>query len=222
LLYHWYVAGHAAVRPARAAADSTRMFFRNPFNPLTHTPVGRSTAAACEVFERTTRRYDKPLFGIAQTQIDGAPVTVTEEVVWQRPFCKLVRFRKTEPATGPARDQPKLLLVAPMSGHYATLLRGTVETFLPDHDVYITDWQNASDVPVSAGNFDLDDYIDTICDIFRHMRGDVSVFAVCQPSVPVLAAIAAMEAAGDPNVPHALMLAGGPVGRRKGHRLVQE
>jgi poly(3-hydroxybutyrate) depolymerase len=226
LLYHWYVAGHAAVKPARAAADGARMFFRNPLNPLTHTPVGRSAAAACEVFERTTRRYDKPIFGIATTQVDGATVAVTEETVWQRPFCKLVRFSKTEPQTGPARDQPKLLLVAPMSGHYATLLRGTVETFLPDHDVYITDWQNARDVPAAAGAFDLDDYIDTICDIFRHFRGDVSVFAVCQPSVPVLAAIAAMEAAGDPNVPYALMLAGGPVDTRRSptavNRLAEE
>ncbi len=226
MLYHWYVAGHAAVKPARAAADGYRMFFRNPLNPLTHTPVGRSAAAYCEVFERTTRRYDKPLFDLPSIEVEGGHATVTEEVVWQRPFCKLVHFRKSEPANGPARDQPKLLLVAPMSGHYATLLRGTVETFLPDHDVYITDWQNASDVPVTAGAFDLDDYIDTICDIFRHFRGDVSVFAVCQPSVPVLAAIAAMEAAGDPNVPHALMLAGGPVDTRRSptavNRLAEE
>jgi poly(3-hydroxybutyrate) depolymerase len=202
------------------------MFFRNPLNPFTHTPVGRSAAAYCEVFERTTRRYDKPVFGIPETPVEGGHASVTEEVVWQRPFCRLVRFRKSEPATGPARDQPKLLLVAPMSGHYATLLRGTVEAFLPDHDVYITDWQNASDVPATAGAFDLDDYIDTMCDIFRHFRGDVNVFAVCQPSVPVLAAIAVMEAAGDPNVPHALMLAGGPVDTRRSptavNRLAEE
>jgi poly(3-hydroxybutyrate) depolymerase len=226
LLYHWYVAGHAAVKPARAAADSYRMFFRNPLNPFTHTTVGRSAAAACEVFERTTRSYDKPLFGLGSTIVDGVKTTVTEQVVWQRPFCKLVRFAKSEPATGPAREQPRLLLVAPMSGHYATLLRGTVETFLPDYDVYITDWQNARDVPVAAGKFDLDDYIDTVCDIFRHFHGDVNVFAVCQPSVPVLAAIAAMEATGDPCVPHSLTLAGGPVDTRRSptavNRLAEE
>ena len=226
MLYHWYVAGHAAVRPARAAADNTRMFFRNPFNPLTHTTVGRSAAAACEVFERTTRRYDKPVFGIERTIVDGESLDVTEEVVWQRPFCKVVRFKRSEPKSGAALDQPRLLLVAPMSGHYATLLRGTVETFLPDHDVYITDWQNARDVPVSAGSFDLDDYIDTISDIFRHFRGDVHVFAVCQPSVPVLAAVAAMEASNDPCVPHSMTLAGGPVDTRRSptavNRLAEE
>ena len=226
MLYHWYVAGHAAVRPARAAADNTGMFFRNPFNPLTHTTVGRSAAAACEVFERTTRRYDKPVFGIERTIVDGESLDVTEEVVWQRPFCKVVRFKRSEPKSGAALDQPRLLLVAPMSGHYATLLRGTVETFLPDHDVYITDWQNARDVPVSAGSFDLDDYIDTISDIFRHFRGDVHVFAVCQPSVPVLAAVASMEASNDPCVPHSMTLAGGPVDTRRSptavNRLAEE
>ena len=226
LLYHWYNAGHAAVKPARAAADSYRMFFKHPFNPLTHTSVGRSAAAACEVFERTTRRYDKPGFGIETTLVDGERLAVTEEIVWQTPFCKLIRFKRAEPATGATLDHPRMLLVAPMSGHYATLLRGTVETFLPDHDVYITDWQNARDVPASAGSFDLDDYVDTIAGIFRHFKGDVNVFAVCQPSVPVLAAIASMEADGDPNVPHSLMIAGGPVDTRRSptavNRLAEE
>ena len=223
MLYHWYVAGHAAVKPARAAADGYRMFFRHPLNPLTHTTVGRSAAAASEVFERMTRRYDKPSFGVTSTMIDGESVDVTEEVVWQRPFCKLVHFKR---ATRTPVDQPKLLLVAPMSGHYATLLRGTVETFLPNHEVYITDWQNARDVPISAGSFDLDDYIDTMSDIFRHFRGDVHVFAVCQPSVPVLAAVATMEAAGDTNVPHSLIMAGGPIDTRRSptavNRLAEE
>lgn len=226
MLYHWYQAGHAAVKPARAAADSYRMFFKNPFNPLTHTSVGRSAAAACEVFERTTRRYDKPVFGITSTIVDGEQLAVNEEVVWQRPFCKLIRFKRAQPASGVELDHPRLLLVAPMSGHYATLLRGTVETFLPDHDVYITDWQNARDVPQSAGSFDLDDYVDTVADIFRHFEGDVHVFAVCQPAVPVLAAIADMEAAGDPCVPHSMMIAGGPIDTRRSptavNRLAQE
>ena len=113
-----------------------------------------------------------------------------------------------------AADNPRLLLVAPMSGHFATLLRGTVETFLPDHDVYITDWQDARDMPLSAGRFDLDDYIDMMADMFRFFGGDVHVFAVCQPSVPVLAAAALMEADGDPCVPLSLILAGGPIDTR--------
>ena len=212
MLYQMYELGHAAVRPARAAADSCRLFF-NPFNPLTHTAVGRSAVAACEVFERTTRRYEKPSFAITGTTVDGLPVKVTETVDWQRPFCRLLHFRRDIPEARAERD-PRILIVAPMSGHYATLLRGTVETLLPDHEVYITDWSDARDVPLSAGTFDLDAYIDTMGDIFRHMGGDVHVVAVCQPSVPVLAAVARMEAEDDPHVPLSLVLMGGPIDTR--------
>jgi poly(3-hydroxybutyrate) depolymerase len=213
MLYHWYELSHAAVRPARAAADSYRLFLNNPFNPLTHTPVGRHAAAALEVFERTTRRYDKPRFGITSCQVDDFDVSVSEEVVWEHPFCRLVHFKRNLPAERAARD-PRLLLVAPMSGHFATLLRGTVETFLPDHEVYLTDWQDAKDVPLAAGSFDLDDYIDTMGDIFRWFGGDVHVFAVCQPAVPALAAVALMEADEDISVPLSLILAGGPIDTR--------
>jgi poly(3-hydroxybutyrate) depolymerase len=213
MLYHWYELGHAAVKPARVVADAGRMFFRNPFNPLTHTPVGRHAAAAFEVFERTTRRYDRPEFGLPSTVVDGLPVKVTETVVWQRPFCRLVHFERDVAPERRERD-PRILLVAPMSGHFATLLRGTVETLLPDHEVYITDWQDARDVPLAAGAFDLDDYVTYMMDVFRHFGGDLHVFAVCQPSVPVLAAVARMEAEGDPNVPLSLVLAGGPIDTR--------
>jgi poly(3-hydroxybutyrate) depolymerase len=212
-LYHWYELSHAAVRPARVAADSCRLFFNNPFNPLAHTTVGRHAAAACEVFERTTRRYDKPSFGVHTTKVDGNVVGVSEEVAWQRPFCRLVHFKRDIAPERAARD-PRLLLVAPMSGHFATLLRGTVETFLPTHEVFITDWQDARDVPLSAGGFDLHDYVDYMGDLFRHFGGDVHVFAVCQPSVPVLAAVALMEEDDDPSVPMSLVLAGGPVDTR--------
>ena len=218
VLYHWYELGRAAFRPARAAADSCRLFF-NPLNPLTHTPVGRSAVAACEVFERATRRYTKPAFGIAQTQVRGRTVRVEEDEVWRTPFCRLVRFRRDiDPSEG-ARD-PRLLLVAPMSGHFATLLRGTVETFLPDHDVYITDWQDARTLPLAAGSFDLDDYVDTMIGIFRFLKGDVHVFAVCQPAVPVLAATALMEEDADPSVPLSLILAGGPIDTRINQTMV--
>ena len=213
MLYQWYELGHAAVRPARVAADAGRLFFKNPFNPLTHTSVGRHAAAACEVFERTTRRYERPTFGIDSTVIDGQKVDVTEEVVWQRPFCRLVHFKRTTAAASTTND-PRIILVAPMSGHFATLLRGTVETLLPDHEVYITDWQDAHDVPALAGAFDLDDYIVYMQDMFRHFRGDVHVFAICQPSVPVLAAVALMEEDGDPHVPTSMVLAGGPIDTR--------
>jgi poly(3-hydroxybutyrate) depolymerase len=218
VLYHWYEFGRAAFRPARAAAETTRLFF-NPFNPMTHTAFGRGAIAAAEVFERSTRRYPKPDFDLPTTCVDGIPVRVTEEVVWQTPFCRLVHFKRDIDRARAAQD-PRLLLVAPMSGHFATLLRGTVETFLPDHEVYITDWQDAREVPLSAGHFDLDDYIDTMANIFRFFGGDVHVFAVCQPSVPVLAATAVMEAAGDPAVPLTLMLAGGPIDTRVNQTVV--
>ena len=213
MLYHWYELSHAAVRPARVMADAGRLFFNNPLNPLTHTGFGRHAAAACEVFERTTRRYGKPEFRIKETTVDGQSVAVTEEVVWQRPFCRLLHFVRDLPKERRAQD-PRLLLVAPMSGHFATLLRGTVQTFLPNHEVYITDWQDARDVPLSAGHFDLDDYVDYMRDIFRYFGGDVHVFAVCQPSVPVLIAISLMEEEDDPSIPLSMILAGGPIDTR--------
>ena len=211
MLYHWYELGHAAAWPGRTAAEMWLQFF-NPKNPLTHTPFGRNTVAGCELYERATRRYAKPGFGIQAARVGGDTVEVTEETVWTSPFCQLVHFKRDNPAA--ARQQPRLLLVAPMSGHFATLLRGTVEAFLPDHEVYITDWQDARHVPVSAGRFDLDDYIDAMAAIFRYFEGGVHVFAVCQPSVPVLAATALMEAEDDPAVPRSLTLAGGPIDTR--------
>ncbi|MFZ1103926.1 MAG: polyhydroxyalkanoate depolymerase [Hyphomicrobiaceae bacterium] len=212
MLYHWYELSRAAMRPARMAARSCQLFF-NPLNPWTHTPVGRNALAACEVFERSTRRYRKPTFGLTHTLVDRASVRVSEEVVWEHLFCRLIHFKRDiDPRRAAAN--PRLLLVAPMSGHFATLLRGTVETLLPDHEVYITDWEDARDVPLTDGRFDLDGYIDTMMDIFRHLGGDVHVFAVCQPAVPVLAAAAVMEANGESHVPLSLILAGGPVDTR--------
>ena len=150
LLYHWYELGRAAFRPARAAADSCRLFF-NPLNPLTHTPMGRSAVAACEVFERATRRYSKPDFGIARTRVDGRSGGASpRRSCGRRRSAASSTSSATSIRRAPARH-PRLLLVAPMSGHFATLLRGTVETFLPDHEVYITDWQDARNVPLSAG-----------------------------------------------------------------------
>ncbi|MEO1544389.1 MAG: polyhydroxyalkanoate depolymerase, partial [Pseudomonadota bacterium] len=185
------------MRPARFVANTMRLACQNPFNPWSHTAAGRHVAAVCEVFERTTRRYEKPTFGIETVRQDGVDVKVREQVVWQKPFCRMVNFERENDAAF-LRDDPKVLLVAPMSGHYATLLRGTVETLLPDHDVYITDWQDARDVPLAAGRFDLNDYIDYVIEMIRTFNGDVHVFAVCQPSVPVLAATAVMEANNDP------------------------
>ncbi|MEM8743716.1 MAG: polyhydroxyalkanoate depolymerase [Pseudomonadota bacterium] len=212
-LYHLYEMNHAAVAPFRAVSDMTGLAFRHPLNPASHTPFGRSVVAACELFERTTRRYTKPQFGITETQVRGQRVLVTEKVVWRKPFCKLRHFQRHLPSDHKG-ESTKVLIVAPLSGHYATLLRGTVEALLPRHDVYITDWTDARMVPVVEGKFDLDDYVDYVIEMFRLMNGNVHVIAVCQPSVPVLAAVSLLEAAGSPHIPQSMTLMGGPIDTR--------
>jgi poly(3-hydroxybutyrate) depolymerase len=212
-MYWLYEMGQAALNPSRAVADATRLFFKNPANPLAHTTYGKSIAAAAELFERSTRRYHRPEWSIDHTVVGGERVPVHISTVWERPFCRLLRFERAFTHV-PRRPQPKLLIVAPMSGHYASLLRGTVETFLPNHDVYITDWCNARMVPLTEGRFDLDDYIDYVVSILHMLSGDVHVIAVCQPSVPVMAAVALMEADQDPYVPHSMVLMGGPIDTR--------
>ncbi|MDQ4061993.1 MAG: polyhydroxyalkanoate depolymerase, partial [Pseudomonadota bacterium] len=202
---------HAALSPFRAVADAAKLYFRHPLNPVAHTPFGRSVAAACELFERTTRRYGKPAFDIPSTLVGGQRVPVREQVVWERPFCQLLHFEKV---SSEPRPEPRLLMVAPMSGHYATLLRGTVEALLPHCDVYITDWVDARMVPHAAGAFDLDDYIDYIISMLHALGGDTHVIAVCQPSVPVLAAVSVMEEDEDPYAPISMTLMGGPIDTR--------
>jgi poly(3-hydroxybutyrate) depolymerase len=212
-MYWFYEMSQAALNPSRAFADATKLLFKNPLNPWALTTVGKSIAAACEVFERSTRRYARPEWNIKNTLVGGERVPVHIEAVWERPFCRLLHFARAFEHT-PLRPQPRLLIVAPMSGHYATLLRGTVEAFLPNHDVYITDWTDARMVPVTEGRFDLDDYIDYVISILHFLGGDVHVTAVCQPSVPVLAAVARMEAVDDPYVPRSMVLMGGPIDTR--------
>jgi len=212
MFYHLYEMNHAALAPLRATTEAMRLLYSDPHNPVSQTAMGRTLAAGLEVFERMTRRYGKPAFDLHHTLISGKTVEVIEEVVWSKPFCNLLHFRR-DVKEGRAGD-PKILLVAPMSGHYATLLRGTVDTFLPDADVYITDWIDARTVPVTEGTFDLDDYIDYIIEMLHALGPGTNVVAVCQPSVPVLAAVALMEAAGDPLAPASMTLMGGPIDTR--------
>src|SRR3954470_4379100 len=209
--YLLYDISHAALRPWRAMAEAAKFYFDNPLNPVADTALGRSVTAACELFERTTRPYGKPTFGLSSTVVDGVPVRVSEEVVWARPFCNLLHFRKELRQPQP---EPRLLIIAPMSGHYATLLRGTVEAMLPRCDVYISDWVDASMVPTAAGSFDLDDYIDYVIDMLQVLGPDTHVMAVCQPSVPVLAAVALMEEDQDAFAPRSMILMSGPIDTR--------
>ncbi len=212
--YWMYEAGQTSLGPARMIADATKLFYTSPLNPLAQTQLGKSIAAACEVFERTTRRYGKPEWRLPTTEVNGERVPVEIETVWEEPFCRLLHFKRvlSRPLRAPA---PRLLIVAPMSGHYATLLRGTVEAFLPTHDVYITDWTDARMVPVSEGRFDLNDYVDYVIEMLHILGGNVHMMAVCQPSVPVLMAVSVMEARHDPNVPISMTLMGGPIDTRR-------
>ena len=212
MFYQLYELNHAAMAPWRAAAESMRVAYKNPFNPLSYTSLGRTFAAGLEVFERATRRYGKPAFGLPYTTISDKQVAVHESVVLSKPFCDLLHFDRCLPPGHP--KDPRVLIVAPMSGHYATLLRGTVETLLPSADVYITDWKDARMVPLSQGQFDLDDYIDYVIEMLHHLGEDTHVIAVCQPAVPVLAAVARMEAENDPFAPSSMTLMGGPIDTR--------
>ena len=209
MLYHMREIAHAGLAPARAAADLTSRMLRHPDNPWRETAAARWLSASCELFDDVTRRYDKPEWGVPSTLIDGAQVPVTLEVVQREPFCDLLHFRR-----GAVRDDPRLLVVAPMSGHYATLLRDTVRALLPNHDVYVTDWLDAAMVPLVDGGFDLDDYIDYVIGFLHTLGPDTHVLAVCQPAVPVLAAVSVMAARKDPLAPSSMTLIGGPIDTR--------
>ncbi len=215
--YQAYEIAHLALGPARAASNAARLALKSPLNPWSYTSVGKNIAASAELFERMTRRYGKPIFGLDSTRIGGRDVQITEEIVWERPFCRLLHFVRGEAVGGPPPS--KMLIVAPMSGHHATLLRGTVETFLPYFDVYITDWTDARMVPVAMGHFDLDSYIEyllAICAVLRKSSPTpLHSLGVCQPAVPLLAAVAFMEATDDPSRPDSMILMGGPIDTRK-------
>ncbi len=211
MLYHAYELQRATLAPLRLLASSAQAMLDLPFNLLRDTQFGKLTAAALNSFEHTTRHFGKPEFGFTETIIDGASVGISEQVVARRPWCDLRHFRRDT-------DRPadrKLLIVAPMSGHYATLLRGTVEVFLPDHDVFITDWHDARQKMLMEPGFDLDDYIDYVMDFLRLLGPDTHVLAVCQPAVPVLAAVALLNEGQARAAPRSMTLIGGPIDTRE-------
>ncbi|PKR56161.1 polyhydroxyalkanoate depolymerase [Thalassospira marina] len=215
MLYNIYELQHASISPWRVAADMGKKWLRNPANPWAYTQPGRATAAAFDVFTHITNRYGKPEFGLDTTMINGEAVPITEEVVYSEPFCDLLHFKHETARLKKQPDDPRVLIVAPLSGHFSTLLRGTVETMLPDHDVYITDWIDARNVPVHMGHFDLDSYIDYLMRFLRHLGPNTHIIAVCQPSVPVMAAVSLMAAGDEPCQPASMTLMGGPVDTRE-------
>ncbi len=228
MLYALHEFQHATLAPWNHLARISLELFSNPFSPLAYLPTSRRIAAGAELFHRLTQRYEKPAFGLTSTVIDGKTVRIEERVVVEKPFCNLLRFERMtgEQATGEKRGkpkaalagvaaQPKVLLVAPLSGHFATLLRDTVRTMLPDHDVYITDWIDARMVPLEQGEFHLDDYIDYVREFITYLGPDMHVMSVCQPTVPVLAAVSLMATAGDVVKPRSMVMMGGPIDARK-------
>lgn len=213
MLYQSYEMAHATVAPLRAAIKASAYFLQHPGNPIAHAPAIPGIKAALELTERLTRRYGKPGFDLTSTVIDGETVPIDEEIVFRKTFCQLKHFRRVSDNPKIAK-QPKLLIVAPMSGHWATLLRGTVEAMLPEQDVYITDWRDARTVPQSEGRFDLNDYVDYVIEFLRLIGPNTHVMAVCQPGVPVLMAVSLMAAENHPCQPASMTLMGSPIDSR--------
>jgi len=199
MLYSLYEAQHMALVPLRYLAELTRGWFGHPFSPFAHHPLSRRFAASSDLFLRVTDRYEKPKWNLAETE---------SEVVLEKPFCKLIRFR-----TGAPKPR-KVLLVAPLSGHHATLVRDTVRALVAEHDVFVSDWIDARMVPLTAGPFHLDDYVDYVREWITLLSPDLHVISVCQPTVPVLAAVALMASDGGPQ-PASMTMMGGPIDARR-------
>lgn len=214
MLYQMHEFQQAAITPMRVMAQAMYQFYSHPLLPTSYTRLARSMAAGADVFERVTRRYIKPTFGLKTTTVNGAEAEVHESTQLCLPFCNLLHFERWVDGQPAGTDQPTVLVVAPLSGHYATLLRGTVEALLPDHQVYITDWANARDVSFFHGPFALADYVDYVRILTQFLGPNVHVLGVCQPSVPVLAAASLMAEDGDPSRPASMTLMGGPIDTR--------
>lgn len=218
MLYSLYEMSHWSVGPMRLAAQMQALVLRSPLNPVAESEISRTAAAASDLFEAVTRRYTKPDWKLPETIVNGVGVRVRPHAVWATPWCSLVHFERDEAALERARGKrsdPTVLIVAPLSGHYATLLRGTVETFLPEHEVFITDWTDARMAPIFTGRFDLNDYVDHILGVLRFLGPETHVVAVCQPGPPVLAAISLLAGDNDPCTPATMTFMGSPIDARR-------
>ncbi|MGF7170176.1 poly(3-hydroxybutyrate) depolymerase [Sphingobium xanthum] len=218
MLYNAYEIQRSLLASASAVATASVEFLQNPANPFAYFGGGPMMASALDVFAHAAAPRGKPAFDLPTTEIDGETVTVHETIEARKSFGQLKHFVRKGHETG----APKLLIVAPMSGHFATLLRGTVARLLPGHDIYITDWRDARNVPLSQGTFDLDDYVDYLVDWLAHIGPGAHMLAVCQPSVPCLAAASLMSASKHPCRPRTLTMMGGPIDTRQGPTAVNE
>ena len=218
MLYQFFETQRALLSPFSEFAAASAKLYSHPLSPFAHTLVSQRLSAGLDLMHRLAKDYEKPEFNIKTVEVDGVEVAVQELVPLEKPFCRLLRFKRyTDDPTVLAKmkDQPTVLVVAPLSGHHSTLLRETVKQLLKDHKVYITDWTDARMVPLEVGPFHLDDYIHYVQEFIRLVGGaDCHVISVCQPTVPVLAAISLMASAGEPT-PRSMTMMGGPIDARK-------
>lgn len=218
MLYQFFETQRALLSPFSEFAAASAKLYSHPLSPFAHTPMSQRLSAGLDLMHRLAKDYEKPEFEIKSVEVDGVDVAVQELVALEKPFCRLLRFKRytDDPAVlAKMKDQPTVLVVAPLSGHHSTLLRETVKQLLKDHKVYITDWTDARMVPLEVGAFHLDDYIHYVQEFIRHVGGaDCHVMSVCQPTVPVLAAISLMASAGEPT-PRSMTMMGGPIDARK-------
>ena len=227
MLYQIYEAQRSLLEPFAGMAEAASKMFGNSHSMMGQTPLAQRVAAAYSLFYRLAKDYEKPEFGIRKVPVDGVEVAIDERVEIDKPFCELRRFKRFSddpPTLEKLKGQPPVLVVAPLSGHYATLLRDTVRTMLEGHKVYITDWKNACMVPLSEGEFHLDDYINYVQEFIRHLQGkygNCHVVSVCQPTVPVLAAVSLMASRGE-KTPITMTMMGGPIDARKSPTAVND
>ena len=217
MLYQIYETNRAWISPFSEFASAASKLYSNPLSPMAQMPTAQRIAAGFDLVHRLTKEYEKPEFGINKVNVGGTDVVVQEQIIEAKPFCRLIRFKRfTDDAKllDKLRAQPSVLVVAPLSGHHSTLLRDTVRTLLQDHKVYITDWIDARMVPLEDGSFHLDDYINYVQDFIRKVGPDVHVISVCQPTVPVLAAVSLMASRGE-TTPRSMTMMGGPIDARK-------
>ena len=216
MLYEWYEAQRALMSPFSEFAAASAKLYNHPLSPFSHTPLANRIAASLKLMHRLAKDYEKPEFNIRSVDIDGAEVAVHEQVAIEKPFCRLLRFKRFTddlPTLQRIKAQPTVLIVAPLSGHHATLLRETVREMLHDHKVYITDWTDARMVPAEAGPFHLDNYVHYVQEFIRFIGAEVNVVSVCQPTVPVLAAVSLMASTGE-ETPRTMTMMGGPIDAR--------
>ena len=217
MLYQLYETQRALLSPFAEFASATSKLYNHPLSPFAHTPGAQRVSAGLDLMHRLSKEYEKPEFGLTSVQGDQIDVAVPEQVAITKSFCRLLRFKRfTDDVSVLKRlkDQPTVLVVAPLSGHHSTLLRETVRELLKDHKVYITDWTDARMVPLDAGPFHLDDYVAYVQEFIRHIGPEVNVISVCQPTVPVLAAISLMATNGE-KTPRTMTMMGGPIDARK-------